>query len=572
MNCGLPLFGYAFAEIMVIWNRRTEVGWNARMNMHRPASIYRRGVFSGILTMVSDIAGTLAQFLPMKSVFILAADEIPIFFPPLLIEAGSILTALALVAAAAVMAVFSKVTKNLALSFAVPSQILSASSGAGYSKPNSEDSSGGKGSVTVKELSSLILLAVLVGVSAAVSITLVLLVGLWVGVSAAILAMRVHRGARKPPYPNGRVEFDVRFKKWMTDSAVWAVVGAAIVTLIVAFPALGLTGILLGAVLLRRAQQAVPDVVPWVMARFSPVNESGTTHHELSRPIFAPYDFLATKSGARLLKMSLKALNYGVDTWQVCAQPTKSQMTIACKHLESGTVDLIRLFPPNSERAREREWALRHDFQDFFPSCVESMSLETIAGMPAIILKFSKEHQPLLDDPVIPQEAMDWQLNWEIYCAESESVQQALADFEVPDPRDFLYPLLHTASRMNGPHTEPVRLLLENFDRLRSLYLEAPKVLSVGGPIPSQNLVRLSSGKIDIVNLVTWRVRLLGSQWGSSAKWMSELGKKVARQTASELINTSTVGLRVNLLARALKTQESRKIQVSAHDVCRQIL
>ena len=522
---------------------------------------------AGILTMAADIAGTLAQFLPMKSVFILAADEIPDFFPQFLIDAGPILTGLALVAIAAVMAVVSKVTKNLALSMAEPSQPFPRSSTPSASEAHAENSFGSKTIITVKELSSLILLAVLLVVSAAVSPTFVLLVGLWIGGSAAVLAVRVHRGARKPPYPNGRVEFNMLFKKWMNDSAIWAVVGAAIATLVVAFPPMGLTGILLGAVLLRRAQQAVPDVVPWLMSQVAPVDKSTAIYPDLSRPILSPYDFLATKPGARLLRNSLKALNYDPDSWEVCAQPNNIQMTIACKSLETHTTDLIRLFSPNSERAREHEWALRHDFRDFLPSHVESMSLESIAEMPAIVLKFPQENQPLLDEKVTPQEAMDWQLDWEVRCATSELAQQLLADYEVPDPRDFLYPLLHTASRINGPHKDSVQSLLNQFDQLRKLYLEGPKVLSAGGTITGPNLLRLDSGQLEIVNLTGWRVELLGSEWGDSPAWLSALEKRAkgARETFG---SDWTRGRQlVQGLMRASKSRLSPKIETAAREL-----
>lgn len=79
----------------------------------------RRLKTSVFFLFLSDISGLFATFLPMKSVFILAASDVPRFFPTVLVEGGPTVAALALVAAAVVFAFVAWVSKKLVLALEV---------------------------------------------------------------------------------------------------------------------------------------------------------------------------------------------------------------------------------------------------------------------------------------------------------------------------------------------------------------------------------------------------------------------------------------------------------------------
>ena len=505
---------------------------------------------AGFLTMIADITGTLAQFMPMKAVFILAADDIPSFFPSILVNAGPILTGLALVLAAAVLAIISKFAKDLALTRSGANEPYpTPPSPSAASDPTTTNTA----PITVKEFSAFVLIVVLFAGSAAVSLTFALTITAWIVGSAIVLAIKIHRGSRKPPFPNGRVEFVSGFKKWMADSALWAAVGAAIFTLVVDFPALGLTGILLGAVLLRRMQQVVPDVVPLLMARFAPPQDSPTPHI-VTAPTQAPYDFLATPVGNRLLTKSLVDLDLDSENWQVVGRPDNVQITLLTKNPNSGESVFLRIFASGQERSLEHEYALRSNLADPNPFHHKKVMKTMIAGLPAIMLAYSTDSTPNPAMAIDGKTAIKWQVEWEILCVESPSLQKDLAGYVVPDPKQFLLPLLITANGIRGTHQEPVSQLIDRFPTLRDHYIDGPRVIHFGGAVSNANMIALDETIIEPLDVRGWGVDLWGARWSDSEEFVNRLIAASDNHThLTEHVPSLRIRFRTHILTRALR-------------------
>jgi hypothetical protein len=518
---------------------------------------------AGVLTMVADITGTLAQFMPMKAVFILAADDIPSFFPAILVNAGPILTGLALVLAAALLGVISTFAKKLALTrSAVDEPYPTPQVSSGTSETGKRNSA----PVTVKEFSAFVLIAFLFAGSAAVSLTFTLTIAAWVAGSAVVLAIKIHRGARKPPYPNGRVEFVSGFKKWMTDSALWAAVGAAIFTLVVDFPPLGLTGILLGAVLLRRMQQVVPDVVPLLITKFAR-QQDGNTLLSVSALTQAPYDFLATPVGNRLLTNSLHDLELNTDNWQVVGIPDNVQITLLTKCFTSGENVLLRIFASGQERSLEHEYALRTKLTDPTPFHHTSAIQAFIAGLPAIVLTYPAEFTPNPDVAVTGDIALKWQIQWERQCVETVSLQNELADHVVADPKKSLLPLLVTAQGISGSHQEGVRQVIRNIDLLKEIFLTGPRCIHFGGPVRDVNLLRLGNEEMEPLDVRRWGVGLTGEHWSDSVKFPKYFRDLNSPEHVEANISEVAVRFRTQALARALRARNLRGVILHADEL-----
>lgn len=517
---------------------------------------------AGILTMIADITGTLAQFMPMKAVFILAIDDIPSFFPRVLVNAGPMWTGLALVVAAAILAVISKFSQELALTRSAPTETLPT---AKNSRAQSEPSRGPMALLTVKEFAAFVLVFVLFIGSAVVSLTYALSITAWIVGSAVVLGIKIHRGSRKPPYPNGRVEFVAGFRQWMLDSALWSAVGGAILTLVIAFPPLGLTGILLGAVLLRRMQQVVPDMVTPLINHFVGSRSDEQGQSEPGNLAQEPYAFLGTKTGTRLLVASLLEHNLEPTSWRVIGRADRAQMSLSATDKATGLPVILRVFAQDHERSLDHEYALRSHLDE--PQLFHHSSMERafVAGLPSLIIKYGSEATPAFDSPIDGKSAMRWQVEWEVACARSQALQKDLSEYVVDDPATFLLPELTIAEKINGPHQGPVRDVLSRFDQIRARYEDGPRVIHFWGPTSGTKLVRLSGDTFEPLNARRWAVGILGDQWSDSGEFAKILDETLSdSEDAQTIAANAAVRFRSKILSRALRARNMESVEAQA--------
>ena len=462
------------------------------------------------LAVVGDITGTLATFMPMKSVFILAADDIPTFFPQPLIQAGPVITALALVGIAGLLAAVSGVTKRTSASLAKPLEVLP--------KPADQEQTSSPRAFTLQEFSTLVLAFVLVTAGAFVSLIFTLLVLGWLGAIATTLAILIHRRDRRPPYTTGRAEFAADFKQWIDKSALWATVAAAILTLLLSFPNLGLTGILLGAILLQRLQRALGTIGHLLLPRWGrndQVVESSANASTTTAPTGAPLDFLASQTGQRLLRLSLERLALSTSAWQLIGLPNRNQASLLAQEKNTNLFALIRVFASDKTELRDKELAFRQEPFASTPFLHNGVEPEVIAGLPAILVGFPAERQPDPTKPVTLQEAAEWQVSWELACVEDEEKQKQLKESPLDDPADFLLPHLKIMASQRGPHQAIVINYLSLFEEMRESYLAGPLVQELGTPVSHRNLLRIS-GNPEPLDCVHLKISPLGASWGNS--------------------------------------------------------
>lgn len=336
----------------------------------------------------------------------------------------------------------------------------------------------------------------------------------------------------------------------------------AIIALLVSPPALGLTGILLGAVFLRRVQQSIPDVVPLVMPlAWAGRNPEDARHvPDLLR---APYDFIGTPTGERLLARSLSEIRCETSSWQVCGEPDGSQMSIVVRDKTTGRRRPVRLFSAHELNQRERELDLRTGYATHIPSAVIAVEKENVAGLPALVIDFPEGQSPIPETTFHARDVARYQLDWELECSQSDDLQGRLTGFEIPDPKEFLLPLLLTASRIKGPHTANVRTLILRFDSLRDRYLDGPRVLSVGSSISQANLLALEGGGVEVIDYSRWAVRLLGTEWktGPTANLLAAGGRIEQELGEKEIASAQVRSLSSALFQHLRRKKENRSLE-----------
>ena len=518
---------YECRLLSLAWNRglpsqTTTNNDEATMNSTSDTLTRSRWNIASVFAVVSDISGTLAQFMPMKSIFILAANELPSFFPRFLIELGTTITALVLIGVAAIFAVISAVTKKVADRLVERNASLPT-------KPERRKRNGTKPPLTFAEYESEILAVILLVGAAVVSQTFAGVVLAWLVAAGATLGIQIKRRPRRPPYHTAPLEFRDEFKKLVTKSSLWVTVGGALITLLIDFPASGVTGILLGAVLLQRFQKAVGELGLRLM-RDKPLPTSHQRRDYASPPAMvsdvplqAPLDFLATPTGKTLLGQSLRLLDMDPVRWQVVGQPNRNQASLSSERSIGGETFILRLFATDRLEFRDRELEFRRLDAHLLPTRSISATGHTIAGLPGIIIRLPHDIPPDRDRTVSGNDAIEWQCHWETRCLKT-SDQRKMAKHQnilakkkpIPDPNLFLLPHLNVLAQVNGPHQKAAKQTLRIFDLLRKRFLTGPTIYSIGGPISPLNLLPVKDGSLELLDLSNLELSLPGIAWSES--------------------------------------------------------
>jgi hypothetical protein len=489
----------------------------------RPLTLPRWWTATALAT-VSDISNTIAQFMPMKAIFILALDDLPSFFPQFLIDVGVTWTALILVGVAAIFAVIAALTKKFAGSIAEPNDLYPEAAG-----------SGAKGKqhhrLTFQEFSSGILVIALLLVASLVSLTFTLSIIVWLLLVRAVMGQSIKNRPRRPPFHTVPLEFQAEFKKFVGRSNLWSTVAAALFTLVFAFPELGITGILIGAIALRRAQTAIGDLGLRLIRDKKPSYSYARRppHEEVpisTIPLSAPLDFVASPGGKRLLMESLKNLDLDYDRWRVVGQPNRNQMSMVAERSIGGDTVLLRIWATDRAEMRDLEFSLRNLSGDFSPFLSSQAISTTIAGLPGILVRYSRGAHPLPDAKTTGPEAIEWQILWETRCLTSSDRRKIDRHLELlehsrplPDPNTFLLPHLQILAAINGDHRKATLQMIRVMSEIRDLFCSGTRLYSTGGAVSPTNLLRLRSGGLEPLDLSGLRVSAPGESWGESANF-----------------------------------------------------
>ncbi len=536
------------------------VGAARKMLLERkPADSKRRPsptqwFLAGLLTIVAELSGTLATFMPMKSVFILAADGVPGFFPAFLVERGPLVTALFLLVLSGLFAGVAALSKSASGNLAMPEAKFPDSQG--VKVPRTRTSATNR--FTLGEFALVGLATILFSVSALFSILFTALVACWIAVSWAALRWMTHRRAPAPPFATSSAEFQFKFRKWMVGSSLWATVGAAIVTLVATTPQFGITAILLDSVLLMRFQRAIGELGSRLI-RSKDAPDAGTLvgNQRRSRELFPPIDYLATELGQQRLRSSVRDAGLELSNWRIPGRSNRVQGTLLSRHEGTQRWVMLRVFAIDESHARDREILMRSELGDSAIGLLRSASIRgvEVGGLPGIITDW-EESTLVPDESISGEEALVWHREFESKCLAIDAIQQRLSAAEVTDPNDFLLPQLRGLVRFRGPQRKPILDVIENMTEIRRLYMSGDRTYGLSGGSGPANFVKFQDGGIEPIDLTRLEIAPIGAFWGENPGMARQILKKKSGRGAR-----SQQQIEVNSQLRAAATSLARACQ-----------
>lgn len=506
------------------------------------------------LTIVAEISGTLATFMPMKSVFILAADGVPSFFPEFLVEGGSLVTALFLLALSGLFAGLAALSKSASGRLSAPEVTFPGNGGVkslqtrGYATNR----------FTLGEFALVGLVAILFSVSALFALLFAVLVACWIAVSWAALHWITHRRPPAPPFATSSAEFQFKFRKWMVGSSLWATVGAAIVTLLVTTPQFGITAILLDSVLLMRFQRAMGELGSRLV-RSKDGPDSGTLvgNPRRTREVFPPIDYLATELGQQRLRASVRDAGLELANWRIPGRPNRVQGSLLSRNESTRRWVMLRIFAIDEAHARDREILMRGELGDSAIGLLRSANIREVevGGLPGIIVDW-EESTLVPDEAISGEEALAWHREFEAKCLANNAVRQRLSAAEVTDPNDFLLPQLRSLVRFRGPQRKPMLDVIENMPEIRRLYLLGDRTYGLGGGSGPANFLKFQDGGIEPIDLSRLEIAPIGAFWGENPGLARQIMKKKSGREAK-----AQQQLKVDSQLRAAATSLARACQ-----------
>ena len=495
------------------------------------------------LLVISYLSGMVAAFMPMKAILVLASDSVPSFFPRFLVEGGAVLTALALVILAIASSLVAWLTNRAVTGLDDRSERASLLENGSVTWDKEQELKASKARV---HSASLLLTVPISVVLAIFSIPYLLLTALWITASAAWVAIGVRRSARNSLYESGWDQFSHGLAEWLKRSALWSVVAIALVTFLVAPPALGSTAILVSAIFGRRLTLAIADVLPESITtgvaaavRRSPERVSKYVKNDPRGQVRQrPIEFLTSAVGRQQLERELRRMGIGPYDWEIVAPESSPTSLVSSR--PDGNQMLIRIFPANAQSERDREYRLRESNQQrlFQPST--SIQAQAFAGFPSIILNLSSASNQFDANAKVSHEIVArFQLQHEI---ESEAPDLRHPTWLQLNRDEFTDRLLRM-SRIPGDHAMQCLVLAERVSEIvgHLSCLSATRVPS--SVLKPADFYLAKDGTANLLNGSGWRRGHMGDQWGPKATFEATL-----RQILDELEKSATTPFNCILL------------------------
>ena len=309
-------------------------------------SKFREVLVSGLF--VFEALGlTVAQFLPIKSVYIVATGRVPQFFPPSLISQGPIVAALFLIAVAGLTLLLAKISQKLVPVFdrvvvspaAHPFQPLPGG-GLIFSHPVNR-------SFRV-ELALIILFGVIV---TAASWAFFIGNFLYVVVLLTLAFLQSSGRAWKGKFPTKADSVLEKLSDLIRGGSTWSTVLLAFVSAVILPSPFGVTGILVAVVFGRRLQLAISTVVSHLVK--VPASErnafSGRGKFLLradastSRAV-SPFELLSREDGEKLLQERLQDLGLEYASFRVVGQASTPEVIFLSGFGDDNPQKIVKIF------------------------------------------------------------------------------------------------------------------------------------------------------------------------------------------------------------------------------------
>lgn len=460
-----------------------------------------------VLDVVAILAGTVATFMPMKAILLLASGEIPGFFPSVLIDAGTEVTVAAMLGASVLMAVLASLCTKTAASRRV-AEAISAGTGSSLEQADIRAvfrSRQGGADPAAEWVVLLIFGLVLAWISPP------FLAGTCAWLAVAFLWVRIsYKTEAKPHTSAARTSARARrFSRFVRQALLPSSIIISLLSLLVGNPRLGVTGALLVIIVGRRFQIATVRIVSSQPNRESADGEDGAGQAMHGHPA----DALASTIG---LTKNLKAINdvlrqHGTSVDQcLIANPQNSpqQVTFVSGDQVTGTSVYWRIFGSNAWHLRSLEASFRMSDAPVSLFAQQRFRECDVGEFP--MLEIEHERALYLDPQISGREVRTWYANLVAECLTSESFQEWARTRATPFDHENLERLLIEAQQTPGLHQGPLAQLHTVIPQLNQELGLRPFCWVKRGEIPTSAFLRGGSGELIITAPQGWFVGQVG--------------------------------------------------------------
>lgn len=528
-----------------------------------------------LLLVVADLAGMMATFMPMKTILILASNDVPSFFPRFLVEGGVVFASLMLLAAAALLGALSWAISRLTERLDKGSLQLTSRT------PRFPDwrSDVLQERKKAREFEVSLALTIPVTVTLAVfSLGYLAFSLLWLLISTTGAVWLVSRSQNHAPYVSGVDKVSHELSRWLKTSSLWSMVGLALITLLVAPPALESTAILIAAIFGRRLLTAIADVIPHATLVLSsrsanPLHRavsSMITHRPTSQLTRWPIEFLASDAGAWRFRRYLSQAGLSGTDFRILGSPTGQALTVVAGSPTDSQL-IVRMFGPQHERARQRELARRSHSESTQPfPALESRGVN-ILGFASIEMRpTSVDEQVDVATTVSREQAIAFQVQQELDSALAFSGESTVP--ATPLSQSDFITRLQRIGQIPGSHAQPSVELVTTIPKIFDKLKDVPPALVPSRALTANDCYLSISGVVCYLGGHDWTVGHPGDNWGPSSQYEKALDEYEKQNSSvdsslvqlillnAELhaLNRLLVAFNINALAGAIQTVHRR--------------
>ena len=485
-----------------------------------------------VVLVIADVASMIATFMPMKVILILASGDVPGFFPQFLVDGGAVFASVVLLALAAGFGVLAWLGGLLVTQWdtgRAGSSRAEHASGADWSAEAVRQATQTRGFAV-----SLVLVAPVSAVLLVVSPPYLGFTGLWVLASGIGVIWWVRRSSQGGPYVSGVDQVSYGLAGWLRKSALWSMVGLALVTLLVAPPSLGSTAILIAAIFGRRLIMAVADVVPRATVAVTSAASKRAeglvgqvvTNQPTAQTVRWPIEFLSTAVGSRKWAEYVRAAGYAPRDFVVLGAPTGPSLSLLVGPDQDKQL-LVRIFGAQHASLRDAELTRRSEAGQSGLYPVAETSRAIIAGFPALTVQLDSPSSRV-DTATAPnrEQVIGFQLEREI--ASLEALAGVSTAVTMKTAEDYI-DNLERLCRIPGDHVEPCRALIPMMPRAVELVRNVPVVLVPQRPLGPADCYVAGDQTLSFLGGVTWSVGRMGDSWGKAADYERILDAQLER-------------------------------------------
>lgn len=501
-----------------------------------------------LLEVLTVVFTTLATFMPMKAILMLASDTVPGFFPSAFVTAGPLVTAVVLIAVSAALGLSSGLTRKLAAHARVV-QAVTSHSGASLAPDDLQRVT--RARFMAEDRAVEVVIVLLFGtLLAAISVPFLLGTIAWLAIAYAWVSGRLRFSVRDAATAHHQGNPRARYLRLIRSSVLPSSIVISLLVLLVSEPRLGVTGALLSVVVGRRFQLAAATLLPRGVPTGNERQQDtspGSPRRRQGQPRVVA-QLLPTRDGTRL-DQYLGTRGIRLDECEIVGGGAHQNVLTLVS--TGSTSTYWRVFTREAWHMRALELSFRESPAPV--SLFEGESVRSIDVGSLALLEISCPSEIMAGEPLTRRSFHRWHSRLSQRCAASVDFQHWADDKESPFPEAELSELLALAATVPGAHQWDLAAAQSLMASANDLLCNRPYCWIPMMGSPWSGMVQRSSGHASVSSPMGWAIGRVGDPLARGQG--SERGASDTSLEGSDL----PVGLAALALQRARLMTELRR-------------